>query len=60
MELTEQTFLAMVKLNDLSDQLIKYEYYLKQGPESELVERLKDGKDIYKYSVFTQLWERSC
>ena len=60
MELTEQTFLAMVDLNDLSDQLIKYEYYLKQGPESELVERLKDGKDIYKYSVFTQLWERAC
>ena len=47
MELTEQTFLAMVDLNDLSDQLTKYEYYLKQGPESELVERLKDGKDIY-------------
>ena len=47
MELTEQTFLAMVNLNDLSDQLIKYEYYLKQGPESELIERLKDGKDIY-------------
>jgi hypothetical protein len=58
LSLTEQTFLAIITLNDLTQKLQFAQNILNQAEESELVERFKE--DVSDHKLLNQLWLRAC
>jgi hypothetical protein len=58
LSLTEQTFLAIITLNDLTQKLQFAQNILNQAEESELIERFKE--DVSDHKLLNQLWLRAC
>jgi hypothetical protein len=56
--LTEQTFLAIITLNDLTQSLLIAQNILSQAEDSELVVKFKEV--IPDNKLFNQLWLRAC
>jgi hypothetical protein len=58
LSLTEQTFLAIITLNDLTISLRIAQSILSKAKDSELVERFKE--DIDDFKLLDQLWRLAC
>ena len=56
--LTESTFLAIVTLVGLNNELQQADDIIDDGPASEMVEAFK--LDVELHNVFSQLWLRAC
>jgi hypothetical protein len=56
--LTEQTFLAMITLNDLTRSLQVASNILSKVEDIDLVDTFKE--DVTNFKLFDELWKRAC
>ena len=56
--LTEQTFLAMITLNDLTRSLQVASNILSKVEDIDLVDTFKE--DVPNFKLFDELWKRAC